>query len=173
MLLRQRIHYCHHVVVRARCLLLGGAMVLVDRVARHVAVINYSECLVFRIMENLVRQEVFTASRTLIIKLGSNVLTRDDDQLDLQQIRALGDQIHRLQQTGRRVVIVSSGAVAAGIGILNLRRRPNSLPELQAAAAAGQTHLMQAWENALAISRDSMLLRCWSQPTISEIDSGI
>ncbi|MCP4783973.1 MAG: glutamate 5-kinase [Fuerstiella sp.] len=96
-------------------------------------------------MRNIVRQEVFESSRTLIIKIGSNVLTRGDDQLDLDCIRHLSEQIDRLISSGRKVVVVTSGAVAAGIGILGLARRPESLPALQAAAAAGQTNLMKAW----------------------------
>ena len=100
-------------------------------------------------MHNLVRREVYEAAETLIIKIGSNVLTRDDDQLDEDRIRSLAEQIDRVIQSGRRVVVVSSGAVAAGIGVLGLKRRPQSLPELQASAAAGQMRLMKAWESAL------------------------
>ncbi|HAD59530.1 MAG TPA: glutamate 5-kinase [Planctomycetaceae bacterium] len=100
-------------------------------------------------MHNLVRREVYEAAETLIIKIGSNVLTRDDDQLDEDRIRSLAEQIDRVIQSGRRVVVVSSGAVAAGIGVLGLKRRPQSLPELQASAAAGQMRLMKAWEGAL------------------------
>lgn len=96
-------------------------------------------------MRNLVRQEVFGSSQTLIIKIGSNVLTRDDDNLDHERIQHLADQIDRVRQTGRQVVIVSSGAVAAGVGVLGLKQRPQSLPELQASAAAGQVHLMKTW----------------------------
>ncbi|MDG1897108.1 MAG: glutamate 5-kinase [Fuerstiella sp.] len=100
-------------------------------------------------MRNLVRQEVFDCSRTLIIKIGSNVLTRGDDQLDEDGIGHLSEQIARLISSGRKVVIVSSGAVAAGIGILGLTHRPESLPALQATAAAGQTQLMKAWGTSL------------------------
>ena len=100
-------------------------------------------------MDNLVRKEVFQSSRTLIVKIGSNVLTREDDQLDEERIEHLADQIERLIEGGRRVVVVSSGAVAAGVGALGLDRRPQSLPELQASAAAGQARLMMAWNNGL------------------------
>lgn len=100
-------------------------------------------------MDNLVRREVFESCRTLIVKIGSNVLTRDDDQLNEERIRHLSEQIDRVLQTGRRVVVVSSGAVAAGIGVLGLPQRPQSLPELQASAAAGQMRLMEAWSDGL------------------------
>ncbi len=96
-------------------------------------------------MWDAVRQEVFSTSRTVIVKIGSNVLTREDDQLDGERIQALASQIDQIRQTGRQVIIVSSGAVAAGIGVLGMEGRPGSLPELQAAAAAGQPQLMTAW----------------------------
>lgn len=100
-------------------------------------------------MLNTIRQDVFNSCQTLIIKIGSNVLTREDDQLDGDRIQHLSDQIDRILKTGRKVVIVSSGAVAAGIGVLRLKQRPQSLPELQASAAAGQMHLMKAWGQGL------------------------
>lgn len=100
-------------------------------------------------MQDVVRQEVFQNSRTVIVKIGTNVLTTDDDRLDRERIRSIAGQIDRIIRTGRRVVLVSSGAVGAGIGILGLNRRPDSLPELQAAAAIGQPHLMRTWDDAL------------------------
>ena len=100
-------------------------------------------------MRDLVRQEVFDASETIVIKIGSNVLTRDDDLLDTDRIATLASQIADLKSTGRNVVIVSSGAVAAGVGVLGLSKRPTSLPELQASAAAGQMLLMPLQANVL------------------------
>ena len=100
-------------------------------------------------MLDVVRQEVFQTCRTVIVKIGTNVLTTDDDRLDRDRIQNISAQIDRIIQTGRRVVLVSSGAVGAGIGILGLNRRPDSLPELQAAAAIGQPHLMRTWDDAL------------------------
>jgi glutamate 5-kinase len=101
-------------------------------------------------MQDLVRQEVFQACKTVIVKIGTNVLTTETDRLDLDRIQCIADQIYRIQETGRRVVLVSSGAVGAGIGILGLNRRPDSLPQLQAAAAIGQPHLMRTWDDALS-----------------------
>ena len=101
-------------------------------------------------MQDLVRQEIFQACKTVIVKIGTNVLTTENDRLDLDRIQCIADQINRIQETGRRVVLVSSGAVGAGIGILGLNRRPDSLPELQAAAAIGQPSLMRTWGDALS-----------------------
>jgi len=100
-------------------------------------------------MQDLVRQEVFKDCQTVIVKIGTNVLTTDNDRLDLDRIQCISDQIFRIQQTGRKVVLVSSGAVGAGIGILGLNRRPDSLPALQATAAIGQPQLMRTWNDAL------------------------
>ncbi len=100
-------------------------------------------------MQDLVRQEVFRTCQTVIVKIGTNVLTTENDRLDLDRIQCISDQIFRIQQTGRKVVLVSSGAVGAGIGILGLNRRPDSLPALQATAAIGQPQLMRTWNDAL------------------------
>lgn len=101
-------------------------------------------------MQEHLRQDVFNSCKTVIVKIGTNVLTTDNDRLDLNRIQCIAHQIHRIQETGRRVVLVSSGAVGAGIGILGLNRRPESLPELQATAAIGQPSLMRTWDDALA-----------------------
>ena len=103
-------------------------------------------------MKNAVRQEIFALARTIVVKVGSNVLARDDDQLDEDCVGELSEQISRLRKTGRNVILVTSGAIAAGIGILGLSGRPHLLSQLQAAAAAGQPRLMTAWGERLADS---------------------
>lgn len=85
------------------------------------------------------------ACRRIIIKLGSAVLTREDG-LDLVAIHRLSDQIADLCGAGKEVILVSSGAVAAGSKRIKLPQRPQSIPQKQAAAAVGQSLLMQAWE---------------------------
>jgi glutamate 5-kinase len=100
-------------------------------------------------MQNLVRREVVETAQTFVIKVGTNVLSRPDDTLDEERIASLCQQVHRIRQTGRRVVVVSSGAVGAGIGVLGLAERPTDLPHLQAAAAAGQAQLIRHYDHAL------------------------
>lgn len=100
-------------------------------------------------MVNLVRREVVETARVIVIKIGTNVLSRDDDSLDVARITQLAEQIHHIRQTGRRVVVVSSGAVGAGLGLLGLRQRPSDLPHLQAAAATGQAHLIHLYDECL------------------------
>lgn len=97
-----------------------------------------------------VRQEVMALAHTVVVKVGTNVLTRADGTLEPAHLQALADQLHRLRATGRRVALVSSGAIGAGLGRLGLGRRPTDLPQLQACASIGQALLMRAYDDCLA-----------------------
>jgi glutamate 5-kinase len=97
-----------------------------------------------------VRQEVIALSHTVVVKVGTNVLARPDGTLEPARLQELADQLHRLRATGRKVALVSSGAIGAGIGRLGLGRRPLDLRHLQACAAVGQSFLMRAYEDCLA-----------------------
>ncbi|HYT87489.1 MAG TPA: glutamate 5-kinase [Gemmataceae bacterium] len=97
-----------------------------------------------------VRQEVIALAHTVVVKVGTNVLTDADGRLDPARLRALTDQLRRLRQAGRQVVLVSSGAIGAGVGQLGLGRRPTDLRHLQACAAVGQSFLMRAYQECLA-----------------------
>ena len=99
--------------------------------------------------ELAIRKRVIEGARTVVVKVGTNVLSRDDDTLDDARLDALARQLHAIRQTGRRVVLVSSGAIGAGIGLLGLDRRPDDLPHLQAAAAVGQAHLIRRYDDCL------------------------
>lgn len=100
-------------------------------------------------MQNLVRREVVETARTLVVKIGTNVLSQEDGSLDVARLQSLAEQIHHVYETGRRVVIVSSGAVGAGMSLLSLSERPRDLPHLQAAAATGQAHLIRLYDDCL------------------------
>lgn len=97
-----------------------------------------------------VRQEIITSTHTVVVKVGTNVLTREDGRLEPANLRALVDQLQRIRATGRRVVLVSSGAIGAGMGRLGLTTRPTEMRQLQACAAIGQNFLMRAWEDSFA-----------------------
>lgn len=88
--------------------------------------------------------------RMVVVKVGTNVLADGTGKLDAARIQSLADQIARARQKGWRVVLVSSGAIGAGVGQLKLKSRPTDLPHLQACAALGQTALMQLYQHALA-----------------------
>src|SRR5207302_4843463 len=97
-----------------------------------------------------VRQEVIAQARTVVVKVGTNVLTGEDGRLAPGRLEALMDQLRRLRAAGRHVALVSSGAIGAGMGRLGLPRRPTDLRHLQACAAIGQSLLMRAYEECLA-----------------------
>jgi glutamate 5-kinase len=97
-----------------------------------------------------VRQEVIALAHTVVVKVGTNVLAGVDGQLDAERLQALADQVQRLRNQGRKVALVSSGAIGAGVGRLGLERRPSDLRHLQACAAVGQGFLMRAYEECLA-----------------------
>ncbi len=100
-------------------------------------------------MIDVVRQEVLTTAHTVVVKVGTNVLAGENGDLDRQRVQALADQLQRIRQTGRKVALVSSGAIGAGVGRLRLGKRPTDLRHLQACAAVGQSFLMRAYEECL------------------------
>ena len=91
----------------------------------------------------------FPRPRLAVVKVGSSSLRGADGRLDESQVARLADQVVAAHADGTRVVLVSSGAVAAGMGLLGLERRPLDLPTLQAAAAVGQGELIQAYQRIL------------------------
>jgi len=100
-------------------------------------------------MSDLLRQEIMTTAELVVVKVGTRVLTRADGTLDDQRVASIAGQVARLWQAGRRVVLVSSGAVGAGLGRLQLAQRPVAVDRLQAAAAIGQSLLIESYNRAL------------------------
>ncbi len=92
----------------------------------------------------------FVTPGLVVVKVGSSSLRDGAGHLDRSQVATLSTQVARLRAEGTQVVVVSSGAVAAGVGLLGLSARPSDTPTLQAAAAAGQGALVQAYEEVLA-----------------------
>lgn len=91
------------------------------------------------------RKKIKKAKR-IVIKVGASVLTAKGLKLDERWIKNFAEQVAGLVKQGNQVVIVSSGAIAAGMGLLGMKKRPNSLPEQQACAALGQGYLMKTYE---------------------------
>ena len=86
----------------------------------------------------------------VVIKFGSGILTRPDTAaLDESQFARLTQAIAILKQQGHEVIVVTSGAVAAGLNVLGFTRRPQETSLLQACAAVGQTRLMHKYETLL------------------------
>ncbi len=85
-------------------------------------------------------------ARRVVVKVGSSLVTDDGRGLDAEALARIASQIAGLVRAGQQVVLVSSGAIAAGMQRLGWSRRPRQIHELQAAAAVGQMGLAQAYE---------------------------
>ena len=85
-------------------------------------------------------------AKRIVVKVGSSLVTNEGRGLDLAALSRWAQQIAHLRRAGRHVVLVSSGAIAAGMQRLGWDKRPSALHELQAAAAVGQMGLIQAYE---------------------------
>jgi glutamate 5-kinase len=97
-------------------------------------------------LSDVVRSSVLKDITRIVVKVGTGVLTDSRKQPDLGQMQQLAAQIAQQRKQGREVVLVSSGAVGAGMGVLGHERRPADLSELQACAAVGQSRLMATYE---------------------------
>ncbi|WCJ60215.1 glutamate 5-kinase [Fontisphaera persica] len=92
------------------------------------------------------RSKVLQNITRIVVKLGTGILTNAARQPDPVQMEQLTRQVASLRKSGKEVVMVSSGAVGAGMGVLGFARRPTELADLQACAAVGQSRLMAAYE---------------------------
>lgn len=90
------------------------------------------------------------AARRVVVKIGSAVLAGTDGGLDRARVDALVDEIAAQHAAGREMIVVTSGAVAAGVVRLGLAQRPKLIPQKQAAAAVGQIGVMSTYEAAFA-----------------------
>lgn len=93
------------------------------------------------------RSEHLKDVRRVVVKLGTGILTDSRKRPDQVQFAQLVAQVAALCAAGREVVVVSSGAVGAGMGVLGFERRPPELADLQACAAVGQSRLMAMYES--------------------------
>lgn len=83
--------------------------------------------------------------RRIVIKVGTKVITSHDRALDREMVKDVVGQISSVQDEGIKTILVTSGAIGAGMGLLKLKRRPAKLSELQATASIGQGHLMHLY----------------------------
>jgi glutamate 5-kinase len=96
------------------------------------------------------RKELLKKVKRIVVKIGSGVLTDAEIGVNPAFLRALAGEVAGLRKRGIDLLIVSSGAVAAGRQALGLTDRPTTLPQKQAAAAVGQSRLMRAYEEAFS-----------------------
>jgi len=88
-----------------------------------------------------------TIAKKIVIKIGSTLITDHGKGLNKKSLCAWSEQIATLRSQGHSVVLVSSGAIAEGMSRMGMKQRPTTLHELQAAAAVGQTGLVQSYED--------------------------
>ncbi len=87
---------------------------------------------------------------TLVVKLGSSIVAADDGELRTDVLDSVCEQVGALERGGERVVMVTSGAIARGMRLMELPVRPRAMDELQGASAVGQGDLFRAYESRLA-----------------------
>ncbi len=97
---------------------------------------------------NSVHREAVRTARSVVVKVGTTALTTPSGVFDASRLQYLADAIEARMKSGSDVVIVSSGAIAAGIEPLGLSRRPTDLATKQAAASVGQVALVNSWSAA-------------------------
>ena len=96
------------------------------------------------------RDSLKSVSR-IVVKLGTGVLTDSRKLIDPEQLEQIVAQVAALRRAGKEVVLVTSGAVGAGMGALGFESRPTALAEKQACAAVGQTRLMAVYEKLFGV----------------------
>ena len=96
-------------------------------------------------MEKNIRKPFLKDLKRVVIKVGSGVLTAEDS-LNIEVIDNLVSGICELRQKGIEVILISSGAIAAGLKKIGLKKRPDSVSQQQAVAAVGQSSLIMAYE---------------------------
>ena len=92
------------------------------------------------------REEILENIQKIVVKVGTSTLTNEDGSLNIEKIKKIVSELSNLSNKGYDVVLVTSGAVGAGMGKLNMTERPKTLSEKQALASVGQvalTHLYQ------------------------------
>lgn len=96
------------------------------------------------------RKKYIEFIKRIVVKVGSSTLTHQNGGLNISSIECIVRQIADLHNKGIEVILVTSGAIGAGIGRLGLKTRPKTIPEKQAAAAVGQGILMHMYEKLFA-----------------------
>ena len=91
-------------------------------------------------------RENLKRAKRVVVKVGTSTLTHSTGKLNLWRIEKLVRELADLANQGKEIILVSSGAVGAGMDVLSLKERPKTIPEKQAAAAVGQGRLMHTYD---------------------------
>lgn len=98
-------------------------------------------------MKIIDRSEIFRSVKRLVVKVGSSSITSPNFDIALGKVSSLVDELAVVKNSGIDLILVSSGAISAGMGRLKMKTRQKDIPTLQAAAAVGQNILMHAYES--------------------------
>ncbi|MBO4213130.1 MAG: glutamate 5-kinase [Clostridia bacterium] len=93
---------------------------------------------------------MFAKCKRVVVKVGTSTLTHENGQLDLRRISDIVRILSDFKNAGKEIILVSSGAVSAGVARMGLGRRPETVAEKQAAAAVGQTEIMKLYSSLFA-----------------------
>ncbi len=100
--------------------------------------------------KSLKYRELIPEARRVVVKIGSRVLVQKTGRPDVRRIRSLTTELAQLRKNGFEIVVVTSGAIGAGMEALGMKEKPKGLPDLQMAAAVGQTRLMCRYSDLFA-----------------------
>lgn len=89
----------------------------------------------------------FNRIKRIVVKVGTSILTDSEGHFSVSNLKSVVSQVQQLIESGREVVIVSSGAIGLGMKTMKIQKRPTELKTLQACAAIGQGKLMKAYED--------------------------
>ena len=91
-------------------------------------------------------REFLPEARRIVVKIGTRVIAQPSGRPDMRPLRSLVKQVAELHRKGYEMLLVSSGAVGAGVEALDMKARPTNVPDLQMCAAVGQARLMAHYE---------------------------
>lgn len=97
---------------------------------------------IYAMENNLKYREFLPETRRMIVKIGTRVIAKPSGRPDQKQLQNLVSQIAAVKRSGIEVVVVTSGAIGAGMEALHIKNRPTQVPDLQMCAAVGQARLM-------------------------------
>jgi len=92
------------------------------------------------------REKILENIQRIVVKVGTSTLTTENGHLDIEKIKKIVLELSNLQDKGYDVILVTSGAVGAGMGLLNISEKPKTLAEKQMLSAVGQVSLMQIYQ---------------------------
>ena len=100
--------------------------------------------------EDAARRRVMANAKRIVIKVGTSTITFDNGRMNLRNIDRLARAISNLINGGKQVVLVTSGAIGVGVGVLDLDKKPREMRDKQAVAAVGQCELMNVYSRCFA-----------------------